>query len=79
MRVTHSRCRNGPSGSRRTRTRPPLLVPGEDLLGPVRRRVVGDDHLVDARREVEGEMLLDDVALVADEQGHHDLHGRTET
>ena len=76
MCVTHSRWRNGPSGSRSTRTRPVPLVAREHLLGPVGRRVVGDDHLVDARREVEGEVLLDDVALVAHEQGHDDLHER---
>ena len=76
MRVTHSRWRNGPSRLAEDADAAAALVPGEDLLRPVRRRVVGDDHLVDARREVEGEVLLDDVALVADEQGHHDLHGR---
>ena len=37
--------------------------------------MVGDDRDVDARGEVEGELLLDDVSLVADEQGHHDRHG----
>ncbi len=51
------------------------LVPREDVLRPVRRRVVGDDHEVDARGEVEREVLLDDVALVPDDQGHDDLHG----
>ena len=52
------------------------LVPLEDLARPVARAVVRRDHEVDAGREVERQMLLDDVALVADEQSHDDPHGR---
>ena len=50
------------------------LVAGEHLLGPVGRAVIRHDHEIDAGREMEGEVLLDDVALVADEQGHDDRH-----
>ena len=76
IRVTHSRCLNGPSGSRITRTTTVSLVSGQHVLGAVARRVIGDEDEVDACTEVELEVLLDDVALVAREQGHHDPHGR---
>ena len=49
IRVTHSRWRNGPSGSRSSADAAVALVPREDFLRPVGRRMVGDDHLVDAR------------------------------
>ena len=52
------------------------LVALEHLLGPVGRGVIRDDHLVDTRSQVEREVLFDDVALVAHEQGQHDLHER---
>ena len=52
------------------------LVSGQHVLGAVARRVIGDEDEVDACTQVELEMLLDDVALVAREQGHHDSHGR---
>ena len=52
------------------------LVPLEDLGRPVARRVVGRDHLVDARVKVVGHLRVHDVRLVAGEQCHHDLHER---
>ena len=40
------------------------------IKGPV----VGDDHEVDARREVETKVGVDDVFLVPDQQRHDELH-----
>ena len=46
----------------------------EDAGRAVLRRVVGGDDEVGAGVQVEREPRLDDVGLVAREQGHDDLH-----
>src|SRR5690606_17830475 len=43
----------------------------------VDRAVVGDDEELDAKRPVEAEVRLEDVLLVADLVGHHELHRRS--
>ena len=48
----------------------------EHLRRPVLRAVVGRDHEVGARVQVEGEPRLDHVRLVAGEQRHDELHRR---
>ena len=70
MRVTHSRWRNGPSGSRMHADAALSLVAREHLLRC--RRVDAWSVTITAStpgREVEGEVLLDDVALVARRAG----------
>ena len=48
----------------------------EDLGRPVLRAVVGRDDEVDAGVEVERDLRVDDVGLVADEERHDELHRR---
>jgi hypothetical protein len=38
--------------------------------------VVGGDHEVDARVEVEGDDRVDHVCLIPSEEGHDEFHGR---
>ena len=52
------------------------LVALEDLGRPVARAVVRRDHEVDTRMQVEGDLRIDDVGLVADEQRHDESHAR---
>jgi hypothetical protein len=63
-----------PVGSTDDVDSPIARVPRENVRGTVGRRMVCDHDDVDSGREMEVEMLLDDVALVADEEGHHDRH-----
>jgi len=57
--------------------REPLArVPLEDLRRPVLRPVVGRHDEVDARVQVERELGIDHVRLVAGEQRHDELHWR---
>ena len=58
---------------------PLTLVGLEDLGRAVMRVVVGDDHEVDARIQVIGDLGVDDVRLIVDHECHHELHGRGET
>ena len=46
----------------------------EDLRGRVLGAVVGRDDEVDARVQVVGDLRVDDVGLVADEERHDELH-----
>jgi hypothetical protein len=48
----------------------------EDVGRSVGRVVVGSDDEVDSRGEMEGDVLIDDVGLVAYEQCHDELHRR---
>ena len=52
----------------------PLGVRLEDLGRAVLREVVGRDHEVDTRIEVEVDLRVDDVRLVPREECHHELH-----
>jgi hypothetical protein len=47
----------------------------EDLGRAVRRAVVRGDHEVHATRQVETDVVVDDVRLIPDEQCHHESHG----
>ncbi len=48
----------------------------ENLGRAVHRTVVGRDHEVDAGVQMEGDLRVDDVGLVADEERHDELHRR---
>ena len=50
----------------------------EDLRGRVLRAVVGRDDEIDARMQVVRDLRVDDVGLVADEEGHDELHAAVE-
>jgi hypothetical protein len=50
------------------------FVATEDLGRSVARAVVGRDDEVDPVLEVVAKVLVEDVLLVADEEGHHNLH-----
>ena len=52
------------------------LVLSKDLAGAVLRAVVGDDHEVNSLSQVVVDVRLDDFRLVADDEGHHQLHVR---
>ena len=53
-------------------------VPLEDLRRRVLRPVVGRDDEVDARLQVVRDLRIDDVGLVAREEGHDELHAAVE-
>ena len=52
------------------------LVALENLGRPVARTVVRRDHEVDTRMQVERDLRVHDVRLVAGEDGHDDPHLR---
>ena len=46
----------------------------EDLDRPVLRAMIGRDHIVDARVQMERDERIDDVRLIARPQRHDQLH-----
>ena len=76
MRVTHSSWRmSSPVLAEEPEAARPL-VPLEDLGRPVVGPVVRRDDEVDAGVQVERDLRVDDVRLVAGEQRHDELHAR---
>ena len=74
MRVTHSRLPHVVAVLAEEMQDSGPLVALEDLRRPVLGAVVRRDHEVDAGVEVEGDLRVHDVGLVADEERHHELH-----
>ena len=74
IRVTHAACSRVSPSSRRRRSTPVAFVASEDVGRAVDGAMVGREDEIDSALEVVADARLDDVRLVADEQGEDELH-----